>query len=158
MKLIFLLVMSLMAITQKNRLRGLAVFLFVFFAVLHSALETFEFMNSGVYYISAALFNVVYIYSLSRFSTVNRLITDLQMVSFIALFINVYGFLSWSLYLPTDTYKQVFVVVYVLAMLAIFRRDLSDAERFSIFGFFGRSASDGGSWFKGIQLHSKNKG
>lgn len=117
------------AFFQSNRARFIAVFCFVFTAVLHGAIGRLPFMESqwfliyGVYYVSEGLFNLLTVYVLHKINHVTRLVIDLQIICLIALGLNAYGYVVYMSYLPTDSYREIFPTVYWLALIALLRKD-----------------------------------
>lgn len=112
---------------QHSNARVIAVSCFVLTATLHGAIAQFPFMDSGFYYVSAGMFNLLTVYILFKINHVTRLITDLQTICAVAFGLNIYGYVIYMAYLPTDSYQELFPVVYWLALIALLRKDEGDA-------------------------------
>lgn len=151
-------VLCLIAIMQKSISRGFVIGLFVFVSLLHSSIESLGVLDGGVYYVSAALFNVGYIYALSKIEKTTTLIMDLQLVSGVAFIINFFGFLCWYFYLPTDPYKLIFPIVHVLALLAVVKKDIDNARGLDNFRVLGMVVRTGSNRDARSKLHTDNEG
>ncbi len=147
------------AFFQSINARFIAVSCFVFTAALHGAIAQLPFMDSGLYYISAGGSNLLAVYILHRINHVSQIIIDLQIVCVVAFALNFYGFVIYMAYLPMDSYKQIFPAVYVLVLIALFRKDdgnvVGDANGF---GFLGGDLRVLFAWFARIQLPQKDGG
>lgn len=144
------------AFFQTNNARLVAITCFVFSAIVHDAITQHPIFNNGFYYVSAGAFNLLAVFILHKINHVARLIIDLQIICGVAFFLNVYGFVIYMAYLPTDSYQQMFPAVYWLALIALLKKDDSNV------GYAGGTGILGGILkfllprLERLQLHLRN--
>ena len=151
------------SLPQTNRPRLIAVAIFIFTAVLYDSVASLPlwssnlFLDYGLYYIGAGAFNLLAVYALYKINHATQLIIDLQIVCLIAMALNAFGFALYMAYLPTDSYRALFPVVYWLALIALFKRDDGDAVGDAGgFGVIGRSLRLWGGRSKGLQSNLRD--
>lgn len=89
--------------------------MFVGAAVAHDVM--FGAHDGLAYYGSAALFDLVVIFGISRLSEISEFSLQIQKLSVLSIFLNLYGWAAWFAYLSPIAYNYAYVALYGWALL-----------------------------------------
>lgn len=98
-----------------------------------------------LYYGSAALADLLIVEMLGRVRHVTSLTLKLQILSAVAVGLNLMGFLLWVSYLPPAFYENAFVAWYAVALLCVGRRENDIGGSVTNFSSFGRLSINRGT-------------
>jgi len=135
---VLFVVMLVAALWQPDSVRLLAALCFVMFTVTHGAL--FSDLDGGLYYATAALFDLLIIIFLSMINPIPRMVVTLQTICVVSIGVNFVGWGIWTQYLPPTAYDKAFVVIYLWAIWALLRRNEVDVGRMGDTTVRGRGA------------------
>ncbi|MEE9351511.1 MAG: hypothetical protein V3U78_04570 [Thiotrichaceae bacterium] len=164
-----LLIQFLLAIIQPTDERRVAAWILIGFNTLHHEL-LYE-LKHPIYFLSAAIFDLMIAKWLSSIARPPILVIHLQTICLASVLLNFMGFILYTAGLPRDNYKLAFIPLNILTILMLFPYDyFRDCRRlpeiFASFtaSFFISLYNKTGNWmFKAYNLKSsilckKNKG
>ena len=127
---VVLVVLVVCVCLQPTVVRGYVALLFVGVTLLH---EVFEGSLDGLaYYGSAALCDLAIIVLTSGITPVPAMVTRIHLVCFASIVANAVGWVMWSAYLTPTVYNAAFVLIYIVAVAAMLKKDPSDVGGHSL--------------------------
>jgi len=149
---VLLWLIAIAVLFQPNAPRFFAAFVFVAVTLTH---EFFMSNTGGVYYGTAALFDMGIIMLTSGINPVSQTVIDLQRVCLASIFVNFIGYCIYLAWLPPTVYNVSFMVLYTWTFIILIERNGTDVGgyrldswyscfRFNRPSFFGHIFGNGG--------------
>jgi len=146
-----LIALVIASLRQPNAPRFLAAVAFVGMTLAH------EFFFSGsegaMYYGTAAAFDLAMIAMTSKINPIPKMVLNLHKVCLMSIVVNFAGWVMWFLYLPPTLYDASFVVVYTLAVVALFSRGREDVGDFALDSWYSCFLLNRSSWANNSHKH-----
>lgn len=116
-----LLAIAAAAMFQPTRVRAIVAVVYAAALVLHDA--TLRDADGFLYYASAAGFDLAVLCIVATVRPVPKLAIDVQVLCLASIVANACGFVMWYSYLPPGPYDFAILVINVMAVVALTRRD-----------------------------------
>ena len=112
---------------QRCTPRTIVATIFAMGIIIHDRLFYAVSEDPWIYYLSAALFDLLVILIIARMNTTLRLATDIQVISIASIFFNLIGWIQYMQGHDVTTYMLMYVVLYGWAIVALLRREPRNA-------------------------------
>lgn len=122
--------LALAAAIQPNAPRFFAAVLFVVVTLSHELFLSHT--DGGLYYGTAALFDLVIIILTTGISPIPRMVVDLHKICMYSIIANFIGWVLWHMYLPPLAYDAAFVVIYAWALITLIKRNGNDVGGYTV--------------------------
>ncbi len=111
-------------IAQPTVVRGYVAILFVIVTMLHELVGVR--LDGLAYYGSAALCDLAIIVLTSGLRPVPAMVSRIHLICLASIIVNAVGWAMWAAYLPPTVYDAAFVLIYLVAVVAMLKKDSSD--------------------------------
>lgn len=122
-------IICILALSQSSHQRAVIACIYAAVVGLHSL--AFYDCGGELYYLSAALADLVIIAVISVWAAPSRLAENLIDISLISICLNAFGFIVWCSKLPPESYNISYGALYLIAILALLREDCADGYQSS---------------------------